>query len=226
MLVPFLFISCTKTTEINGSVSIVGLIKLIDENGKDNNHRSGVLVNLKDKDISVYTNENGLFLLSSLSPGVSYKLSYSKEGYGSLSNATGKYIGDQKPGYMGTITLFQIPLVELQNPSIGYSNDFVTITGDLANSDNVCKYQVYVNDSANVSEVHYDYSVSGLTWLGSTFFETRVTLNDHKYASGTKIFVAVYFVNSSDYGYRDIESNRNVYSSGKRVAYLSKTITY
>jgi len=211
----FSFFSCTKETGNN--ISIVGFVKLVDENGVELINREGVFVKAKTASSSGTTDLNGRFQLNKLVAGNVYSLEFSKESYGTVSTNTPKFVGDQKPGLISNVTMYQIPTASLINPSIQNQNNVLTVKGEVSPfRDNYLYVMAYANDSLEVSETHYDYK----TWDfnpagGGTYqnpFSLNIYLDNNTYVAGTTLYISIYFYNPLDYG--------SVRSSGKKVGNL------
>ncbi len=219
-----LSVACTKK-EIWPTVSVTGFVKLVDESGTEVFDRNDITVAIKGSSSYTKTDKNGKYVFTGLQAGTSYSFDISKDGYGTASSFGYKFIGDQKPGLISTTTLYQVPTIELQSATIQYLDDVITISGQITPT-NSFKIVAYANDSAAVSDTHYDYysGSSIYTGFGYSSFQIGIPLNNSNYFPGTTVYVAVYFYNVSDNGNWDSEMNNYKYSSGKKAGLLKITL--
>jgi hypothetical protein len=219
-----LTLSCTKK-EIGKDVSVTGFVKVINEAGSELFDRQDIKVTLKGGTATTYTDTNGKFLISGLNAGTSYGFDISKDGYGTVSTSNFSFIGDEKPGFIGSLTLYQTPTIELLNASLQYQNGVIFITGQITKT-NQFRTISYANDSADVSDLHYDYGsyLSGAS--GSTYssFQAGISLTNNTYKPGTTLYIAVYFSNLYDDGYYDRERGIYIRSSAKKAGVLKITL--
>lgn len=223
LIVITLSISCTKE-ERGLDVAITGFVKLIDEGGVELFEKNDVKVTIQGTSGYVNTDKNGKFLFTGLNAGTPYGFDFSKDGYGTVSSGNYKFIGDQKPGLISTVTLYQMPEIELKSASLQYLNNTITIMGEISQTD-FYKVRAFADDSANVSDSYYDYasysySASG---MGFTNFQLSISLMNNNYSPGTTIYIAVYFYNYYDNGYWDSDKKLK-YSSAEKVGTLEITL--
>jgi hypothetical protein len=219
-----LAISCTKEEEKGLDVSMTGFVKLINESGTELFERNGVKVTIQGSSTYTQTDKNGKFLFTGLKAGSPYSFDFSRDGYGTRSVTNYRFIGDEKPGLIGTVTLYQIPSIELKSASIQYQNNTISVSGQITPTVNFTT-MAFANDSANVSDTHYDYWSGGYTYSGGfSSFQLSVQLTNNTYTPGTTIYVAVYFYNYYDGGYWDSEKNLTIRSSAKKAGTLKITL--
>ncbi len=216
--------ACTKK-EIWPSVSVTGFVKLINENGLELLDKNDVIVTIKGSSSYVKTDKNGKYLLTGLKSETSYSFDISKDGYGTASTVDYKFIGDQKPGLINTITLYQEPTIELQSASLQYLNNVITITCQISPT-NRFRTMAFANDSADLSDTHYDYNSSDYFYSGINYtsFQVSISLENNKYKTGNIIYVAIYFYNYYDSGYWDSETNKTRLSSANKEGVFKITL--
>lgn len=220
-----LAISCTKE-ETGLDVSITGFVRLINQNGLDLFEKNDVKVSIQGTSHYAQTDKNGKFLFEGLKAGSPYSFDFSKDGYGTKGIGKYKFIGNQKPGLISTVTLYQMPEVVMQSASIEYVNKFISISGQITPVNNH-KLQAYANDSINVSESHYDYSSYQYSVTGGiniTSFSISIPMTQNTYKPGTVIYVAIYFYNYYEENYWDQEKLLWRRSSAKKVGVVNITL--
>jgi hypothetical protein len=224
LMLLLLIAACTK--EDKGlNVSITGFVKLIDLDGSQVYDRHNVQVSIQGSTLSAQTDQNGKFLFTGLDAGKEYGFDFSKDSFGTVSTLGYKFIGDAKPGLISSITMYQIPQIELISATLSYSNNTIYINGTISET-NYFSVRAYANDSSNVSDSHYDYSSYANYYAGTNFttFFIGIPLDNNYYPAGTLIYVGVYFHNYSDNGYTDPKTNQMVYSSSVKAGTLQITL--
>lgn len=219
-----LTLSCTKK-EIGKDVSMTGFVKMITESGTELFDRQDIKVTVKGGSASTYTEPNGKFLFSGLNAGTPCGFDISKDGYGTVSTGNFSFIGDEKQGFIGFYTLYQTPTVELLSATLQYLNGAIYITGQITKT-NQFRTIFYANDSADVSNLHYDYTSSSYGASGGTYtsFQNGIWIINNTYKPGTTLYIAVYFINLYDNGYYDPETGAFIHSSSKKAGVLKITL--
>ena len=219
-----LAIACTKE-ESGLNVSITGFVKLVDTSGVELIDKKDIKVSVHGSSTSTKTDMYGKFLFTGLKAGAVYAFDYYQEGYGTVAYGNYCFVGNQKPGLAGNVTLYQQPKVDLLSSSVSYDGSTIIVQAKTTPTRRL-RMCGYVNDSANVSDSHHDYesyfySISG---YDVTSFYYTIPLSNTSYKPSTTIYVAIYFYNSFDGGYYDLDKKKWLYPSSKEAGVLKVTI--
>ncbi len=217
---------CDKNEEkifIKGN--IVGFVNLIDENGNEVDDKSGVNVSIEEISASVDTNEDGRFELADV-PAGTYNLIFNKTGYGINKRFSYQFIGGNVPALLSETTMYEQPKTEIQSLDITNDDNMINILGNTLETDRY-SFQIFLNDSSNVSNLNFDYSSGRNTicCLPMTQFSGSIYLGESSYSSGDEVYLVVYFVNPYDeLAYYDYKEEKYVYSSYKKATNAIKLI--
>ncbi len=215
-----LSLSCSKD-EKGLKISITGFVDLIDESGNDLFKKDSIRVTVQGENISAITDQNGKYLFTGLEAGKLYSFDYTRVGYSSKSVLNQQFIGEGRPGLIGTVTLYQFPTTKLLNDTIENIGDYLYITGQTDSFNNLA-VNVFLNDSDDVSLTHFDYQsyyhlISG---YNMTYFNTYITIPQNSYPTGTTLWLAIYF-----YNYYEVDNSfSEKITSGKLVGVLKYTL--
>ncbi len=144
-------------THLRGSV--VGFVKLVNDQGNVLQNGEEVEVFFKNTDFTGTTNENGRFELTGIQPGT-YNLELTKEGYGAHHYYGLPVVGGNEALVLRQpITLYQQPTVELEFVSVDSDDETIKVNLDLTGSVNHV-FSLYLADHPQVSPMDYSYRVS------------------------------------------------------------------
>jgi len=218
----FILVSCTKV-ETGLNISITGFVRLIQEDGKEQFNRDSASVSVKESTIISQTDSNGKFTINDLIAGKTYSVRIEKEGYGIATHTGIQLVGDQEPGFIGIINLYQYPSIQLSSATLSYAYQSIQINGVISESDDFLA-MCYLNDSEDVNESHYDLTsgIHSMVW-NETHLSVSVPINN-TYIPGTKLYVAVYFYNPNEPSSYDYNTHLYYYTSGKKAGVFNITL--
>lgn len=190
-----LSVSCTKE-ETGLDVSITGFVRLVSVTG-EHVTREGITVAIQGNNTRAETDENGKYLFTGLKAATKYAFDFSEPGYGNKCTEPRSFIGNQRPGFINPVFLFQQPSIVLENPVIRRRIGSIEITGSITP---VKKYGIsaYIGDSSNVSAENSDYSSPVVIYssdLNHTLINLAYSTSHMTYPAGTEVYVALYFFN-------------------------------
>jgi len=214
-----ILISCNKTeNDRYFEGDIVGFVKLIDDEGKEIFDKSGVSVKVENTSFSAITNEEGLFRISNL-PAGSYKLVYSKDGFGFRRIFNYQFIGGNLPAFVHEIVLFEQPNVHFENVKLSFDQDVVIITSDISEAKRFFT-RFYFSSNPNVSDEVYDYFPGDYSYCCSktTNFQQYMLRNQFPFKSGDRVYLVIYLINYYDQCYLDYEKEECLYNSLQKTS--------
>lgn len=222
MTIFLLLLGCGKKENVTLKGNIVGFAGLVDENGVQIRDKEGVTVKIENTSNTVNTDQNGRFEFSNISAGT-YNLTYSKEGFGIYKRLSYQFVGGNEPGVLDKITLYQVPSVEIQNVNVSYADSVLDITGTLSEIGQ-CNIVYYLNDSADVSNEHYDYSYkSKYCCLPTHDISDYINLPLDPLYYAHSVYMIIYLANYYDNnGYFDYVNQKYILSSAKKASDVIK----
>lgn len=194
--------------------NIVGFVNLVNETGYELEDKSGVNISIEGLTNSASTNEDGRIELENV-PAGTYNFIYKKPGYGIYKSFSYQFIGGNVPAILYETTLYEQPNLEVKSIDISFMDNKMNIIVEITKT-NLFKYQLYISDSSNVSNVYYDYASTIYRYSGSGFipFSQSIYLNDTPFSQGDKVYLVLYFINPyEEYGYYDIDNGKSVFAS-------------
>ena len=196
----FLLLSCTKEEITTMKGDIVGFINLIDEKEIELENRSGVRVSIENTSWSATSNKIGRYELKNVSAGC-HNVIYEKEGYGTYRLSNYEFVGGNKPAVINSITLYEIPTnIEIYTVDAVYEYEFnvLTISGTMSETDKYAM-RIFFNDSADVSNTHFDYSTSfSYCCISTTTFYCSVYLPYTPFLEGETVYFVIYLYNTAE----------------------------
>lgn len=198
--------------------NLVGFVKLVDEFGAESQDKSGVEVQILNHSYHATTNNYGRFEMSNLKAGT-YNISFNKPQYGTHKLFNYQFVGGNVPAVINEITLYKFPEIEVRQMDIEFVNNKINISGTFAEERNEYEISIFLNDSANVSNLHHDYnwSTTGFCCISVSGFSRSIELDRTHYREGDVIYMVVYLLNPNDNGYWDSEKKQTVFSSYKKA---------
>ena len=179
-----LLISCTEEFELEGSIT--GNIKLRQIDGLSYSLKDiSVLLESGEVVTETYTDESGIFEFRNIKKG-NYKLTFSKEGFGSRTIENFTYLGFGKNAVIENITLFQIPKVDFLDAKFslkGNQGGYTIVEGFVTSAPGTAgelHLSLFFARTANVDNENYTYSTE---------------FSDIKFVEGDTIFVKDFFQN-------------------------------
>jgi hypothetical protein len=214
------FTSCNKSDKnLYYKGNIVGFIHLVDESGNEVNDKSGVTVTLDNTPYSSISDEIGRYELVGVKAGT-YNVYFSKEGYGTMKQSGYSFIGGNIPAYVGKTSLYQMPTIVVKSIDVKLEDNMIKISGEITETSQY-RFQIFFNDSSNVSCYNYDYKTSDMAYNfygPETSFSYFVHLDRLPYSKGNKIYLVIYFMNYyQEYGYYDYNTGRYIDPTYKKV---------
>lgn len=191
LIIALTLISCKKE-QVGLDVSVTGFVRLIDQAGQ-NVERNGVTVKIHDNPVSTLTDINGKFVFDHLKAATNYRFDFEHDGYGSKTSDQYSFIGEQNPGVIRAVTLYEQPSVEILTTKTEKINSSVLISGTLSEASNLC-ITGYPGLSPDVTDIKYYKTAGTINFYstnGKTFSFHLSTLN---LPTGT-LYLALYLSN-------------------------------
>lgn len=214
-------LSCSKE-EKGLEVSVTGFVRLVTETGEQVS-KNGIRVNIPENHDWTETDEKGKYLFTSLKAATNYSFEFTEPGYGYKCTAQKSFIGNQKPGFIDPVLLYQQPSVMLENAVVRRQNGSVELTASVRASNHL-GLMVFFNDSNSISEKDFDYSntyiynSSGMTSINLAFSTMHMS-----YTAGTEIYLAIYLFNAFEEQYYNPVEKTSGRTSLKKAAILKFT---
>lgn len=128
--------------------SIVGFVKLYEENGSERDDNSNVKVTL-DSEHFTMTNEIGRFEFNDISPGT-FRVIFEKEGYSYVEEFNFSFTAGNEPAVISGVSLIKLPEITMQNPQFTITASGVTVSATISPTDSYY-FIYYFGDSPEVS---------------------------------------------------------------------------
>jgi hypothetical protein len=221
LLLTFAAISFSCSKEEKGmEASATGFVKLYNEQGMELYDRTGIQVRTTDGSSSSTTNEMGKYLLTGLKLGKNYNVEISMDGYGTLKIFDYIFLNGPKSNLIYAQNLYKQPSYKSVKSNFYILNCTFLFDSELTRT----KYlgtQMFINDSSNVSNTHYDFKsihLRGSSESGYTSVTNSLSVSSTKYAPGTTVYAVVYFDNNFDPSYYDPELKLYIYPSAVKAS--------
>lgn len=222
----FVVPGCEKEKNVPLRGDLIGYVKLIDEKGNPQRDNSSTNVTLGETIAASTTDASGKFEMSDIPVGT-YPMKFEREGYGVYKLFNESLTGGNEPGVVTDITLVGFPTMTVSNIKATISDNSsytrsINISGDLKSVADFYLIRLYVNDSSDVSNQHYDfqggmqYCCGGATTIGGWASTSATT-----YPPNTKLYVAVYAIPQANaggaYSYYDLDTRLWVDPTAKKL---------
>ncbi len=212
-IVLIFFSACEKNGNNCPKGDMIGFVELLDGSGNEIVDKSGVKVSLENTSYSAITDKNGRYEFRDIQAGT-YFITYTKEGFGTYKRYNCQFVGGRIPDLVNETILYEFSSVEILNIEMNVEGDRIIISGEITES-RLFSLQSFINDSADVSNTHYDYTSDRFSYYSSIFpyssFNFSYDLNFITYQSGDEIFIVLYSSNGKDSGYYDYETGMHIY---------------
>ncbi|MFN8207592.1 MAG: carboxypeptidase-like regulatory domain-containing protein [Bacteroidales bacterium] len=223
LIISGLFYSC-KTEESGMDVSVVGFVRLYDTIGFLTPIKAGVKVHARNTNKEVHTDENGRFFIQGLKAGEEYTFEFEKDDFGLQITPRLRFIGDEKPGLIEYVNMFQVPDIQISSVTCVKENGYIHMTGKMTPY-RTFSIWAFMNDSIDPTNEHYDVKSVHETLYGGGRgeFDIYIYLDGLSYPSGTTYFISIYFHNAYEEPVWDYQHNQYRYSSMVKVGEVSIT---
>jgi hypothetical protein len=195
--------------------SLVGFITLYDEFGNLVADKSGVIVSIDGylPATSSTTNSAGRYEIDDLPTGT-YDLIFSKTGYATYKSLSLSFVGGVKPRVFNAILVQQTTTLISSLTLSVYSSTQMTISCTLSPAipSGYARYlRFFFSKSSSISGTNYLTTLS--TGSSSTSLSTIRTFDKVTYPSGTTLYAIAFGESYYTYGYQDLISGLQVYST-------------
>lgn len=212
----------TELFELTGDLK--GKVRVNDQRGLSLPAESAgveVLVEDLDESFTAITDENGEYLISGISTGT-YKVSFSKEGFGYHEIKYLRFIGGEV-AQTANVWLLQESTLKVENINWRFVDPtWLSITGDFVNtattdfdSETIPKYVfAFISKDSQVSSTNYDqFQSAGFNnWdqQSVTEFELSIPIGSDYFVSGEEYYISLYASHSYSSFY-DVEKEIQIF---------------
>lgn len=216
-----LFSSCqeTETIQLDLKGSMKGKIYTLNELGLSNNDNENISIRLEGSEplLETTTDIEGKYEIDNI-PSGTYNIILSKDGYGSHQIQGMMIVGGDEPIYLN-YALFEKSKTTIEDLSIEISDNIeVLIKGIVYH--NFIEYwdtptiRYFIHNENNVSSSNY--IKTGTIYLDGASgeqMESNIYIYSDTFKTGDVMYVIAYGCYGQDFGYYDILSNKNIYTS-------------
>lgn len=213
-----ILIGCEKDDDhlrFNGD--IVGFVTIYDEYGVMLTDKSGVEAKIESTDFSSITDDIGKYVLKNI-PAGTYNILFGKAGIGENKLYSLQFVGGSVPAVVSKVSLYQLPTIEIQDFQLSLVDDKILCTVIMPEPC-MYDYRIFMNDSLNVSESHYDYFITHEYQKMDTIFIGASGLEYTPFEPGQNIYTILYYKNYLDPGYymNELGSKKQNYIKASEV---------
>ncbi|WP_160143438.1 carboxypeptidase-like regulatory domain-containing protein [Chryseolinea soli] len=220
-LAAFAMPGCEKEKTVSLRGDVIGFVKLIDEKGNPQRDNGNAKVTVGENVATSTTEASGRFEMKNVPVGT-YTMTFEREGYSVKKQFNQLLAGGNEPAVVTGITLVQFPTIAASDIKVTSDGYFVTATGTLNPAVDFYLIRLYVNDSSNVSNEHYDFQGGSQGCCGSLKgFQVSASSYPVAPPRNTKLYVALYASSQANsggtYSYYDYTSNRWIDPTEKKL---------
>jgi hypothetical protein len=216
-LLTLFFTGCTKeeTQQMDFKNDLTISITPYNEFYEKLEDKSGFKISLSET-LSAITDTSGSYTFKGLSMGT-YKLTISKDGYGSIINQDFIYYGISPASC--SYYMMQLSSVQIKTLNLSMNEDTLIVSGTISHKypvSNSFTYPTYwpylvayFNSSSDVSNLNYiNYQRFYSNEDNDTLFYQKIYTNYHTYNPGDTIYTVIYGQNHQYYYNTDLELNK------------------
>lgn len=216
-----LFYGCSDDAVETRTGSIVGVVNLFDESGKELLDKSNVEVKLENTKYSAVTSEYGKYEFENV-PAGTYNIIFKKVDFAEFLYPKFQFVGGENAALMNELNIYKQSGIQFSNISLTAEGNVLTIEFDYSGSGSAT-FQVFVNDSSDVSCKNFKYYSGYWTFIpynhdqqGHSYIYLSFGSNDSMFSTN-KYFV-VYTLNEHEVG-----MNPTSVTSYKRISDVFET---